>query len=95
MNAKIITGKNPEDIRSALEGAAKNEFHPTLGVVFVPSHFDFEGIVKVLDEHNIAIFGANTPDKFTDQGMENELATILLIRSRPHIFPNCYRSHFL
>jgi hypothetical protein len=86
MNAKIITGKNPEDIRSALEGAAKNEFHPTLGVVFVPSHFDFEGIVKVLDEHNVAVFGANTPDKFTDQGMENDAATILLMDLDPAYF---------
>jgi len=87
MKAKTITGEKPEAIRSALEQAATEGFKPTLGVVFVPSHFDFKGIVEVLDQHGIAIFGANTPDKFTEQGMENELATILLL----DLDPACFR----
>ena len=86
MKAKSIKGKNPDDIRSSLDEATKDGFQPTLGVVFVPSNFDFSGIVKVLDEHGIAIFGANTPDKFTDRGMENELATILLLDLDPTYF---------
>lgn len=86
MNAKTIIGKNPEAIRSALEQAAAEGFQPTLGLVFVPSHFDYPGIVDLLDEHGIAIFGANTPDKFTDQGMENDLATILLMDLDPAYF---------
>ncbi|MCH8558964.1 MAG: FIST C-terminal domain-containing protein [Balneolia bacterium] len=86
MDAKTITGNNPETIRSVLEQAATEGFKPTLGVVFVPSHFDYPGIVKVLDEHGIAIFGANTPDRFTDQGIEDELATIMLLDPDPACF---------
>lgn len=86
MKAKTITGKNPEAIQSALVLAASEGFQPTLGFVFVPSHFDYSGIVAVLDERDIAVFGANTPDKFTDQGMENDLATILLMDLDPAYF---------
>ncbi len=86
MKAKTITGNNPEAIRTALELAVNEGFQPTLGLVFVPSHFDYSGIVAVLDEHDIAIFGANTPDKFTDQGIENDLASILLIDLDPAFF---------
>lgn len=87
MKAKTITGNNSEAIRSALELAATEGFHPTLGLVFVPSHFDYSGIVAVLDEKRIAIFGANTPDMFTDQGMENDRASILLM----DLDPSCFR----
>ncbi len=86
MKAKSIAGKNPEAIRSALEQAAAGGFQPTLGLVFVPSHFEYAGIVDVLDARGIAIFGANTPDKFTDQGMENDAATILLMDLDPAYF---------
>jgi hypothetical protein len=87
MNARTIVGKNPEAIRSALELAVSDGFHPTLGIVFVPSHFDYSGIVELLNEKLIAIFGANTPDIFTDQGMENDQASILLM----DLDPSCFR----
>jgi hypothetical protein len=86
MKAKSISGKNPEAIRSALELATTDGFQPTLAFVFVPSHFEFSGIVEVLDARGIAIFGANTPDKFTDQGMDNDLASILLMDLDPACF---------
>lgn len=86
MNAKSIKGKSAKDIKAALTESMADGFKPTLGFIFVPTHFQYNGIVDVLDEHNIAIFGANTPDKFTDQGMENELATILLLDLDPTYF---------
>jgi len=86
MIAKTITGNNPEAIRSALELAATEGFHPSLGVVFVPSHFDYPGIIEVLGDQGIAIFGANTPDMFTDQGIVNDVASVLLMDLDPAYF---------
>ncbi len=86
MKAKSLKAISPSEFKTELDTCMSDGFRPTLGVVFVPSHFDFEGIVKVLDDHGIAIFGANTPDKFTDQGMENDAATILLMDLDPAYF---------
>ncbi len=79
MKAKTITAKTAESVRDALKEAATEGFKPTLGLVFAPFNFDFLPIVEELDAHGIAIFGANTPDRFTDQGIESELPTILLM----------------
>ncbi|MGB5189111.1 FIST signal transduction protein [Robiginitalea sp.] len=86
MNAKTITVKTPEALQAALEAAAAEGFNPTLGVVFAPSGFETQSLAEVLDSHGIAIFGAQTPDKFTDRGMENELATLLLTDLDPAYF---------
>lgn len=86
MKAKTITGKSAGEIQSALQQCRADGLEPTLGFVFVPTGFDYPGIVKVLDENGISIFGANTPDKFTDQGMENDAATILLLDLDPAYF---------
>lgn len=86
MNAKTITAKTPEALQAELEAAAAEGFNPTLGVVFAPSGFETLPLAEVLDSHGIAIFGAQTPDKFTDRGMENELATLLLTDLDPAYF---------
>lgn len=86
MNAKTISGINSEMIRTALNQVEKDGFKATLGMIFVPSGFDFNGIVDELNERGIAVFGANTPDKFTDQGMVSDQATILLLDLNPAYF---------
>jgi hypothetical protein len=86
MNAKTITAKSPEALRAALEAATAEGFKPTLGLVFAPSGFETQPLSEVLDAYGIAVFGAQTPDKFTDRGMENELATLLLTDLDPAYF---------
>lgn len=86
MKAKTLTGKSTEAIRSALEREIGSGYNPTLGVVFVPSGFDSSGMAKMLDKFGIAVFGANTPDLFTDQGISDELGTVLLMDLDPEYF---------
>ena len=87
MKAKSLKATTPESLQTALEQAAAEGLKPTLGLVFVLSGFDFLPLAAVLDAHGIAIFGAHTPDKFTDQGMENEQVTLLLM----DLDPSCFR----
>ena len=86
MKAKTITGKSVEAIRSALELEIDNGYKPTLGVGFVPTGFDTTGVTTVLDEFGVAVIGANTPDIFTDQGITNNLGTVLLMDLNPEYF---------
>ncbi|NGP75080.1 hypothetical protein G3570_00430 [Balneolaceae bacterium YR4-1] len=86
MKAKTITDKSVEAIRSALEQEMANGYKPSLGVVFVPSGFDSSGIAKMLDEFDITVFGANTPDLFTDRGITNDEGTVLLMDLDPEYF---------
>jgi hypothetical protein len=87
MKTISITARDPGEIKSALREATKEGFSPTLAIVFMPVGLDHAGICRVLDEEGILIFGANTPDKFSDQGMEKNLATILLL----DLDPACFR----
>jgi hypothetical protein len=87
MNAKTIIANSPEALQAALEAAAAEGFNPTLGLVFAPSGFETRPLAEVLDAHGIAIFGAHTPDRFTDQGIAVEEVTVLLM----DLDPACFR----
>lgn len=86
MKAKTIMGKDPGSIRSAIEQAMNDGFHPTLGIVFMPPECPYTEIVNIFNDHNIAVFGANTPDRFSDQEIIVEGATILLMDINPDYF---------
>lgn len=86
MKAISITGKSPEAIRSELHLVKADGMEPTLAIVFMPVALDHSGICRVLDEAGIAIFGANTPAEFTDAGMAEKEAAILLLDLSPDHF---------
>ncbi len=86
MKAKSITGISIEEIQSELERATTDGFRPTLGLVFVPSSIDYRNIRQLLDKKGVAIFGANTPDRIMDQGIEHDLPSILLLDLDPQYF---------
>lgn len=86
MKAKSIKGKNAEEIKTALQQSMDEGFKPTLAFVFLTEGDDIDAISAMLDVENIAIFGASTSEKFTEQGLEPEAIVVLLMDMDPAHF---------
>lgn len=86
MKAKSIKGDSTEQIKSALEEASNDGFSPTLAIVFLSIKQDREAICKLLEEKNIAIFGATTAGEFIDGEIGEESIAIMLIDMKPEHF---------
>lgn len=79
MKAKSIKGKSPEEIKLALEKSLADGFTPTLAIVFLSISQDRAAINKLLDGHDIAIFGATTSGEFIDEVTEKGSAVVMLL----------------
>jgi hypothetical protein len=79
MKAKSIKGKSPQEIQSALNESLADGFSPTLAFVFVTRMEDINILTEMIDEKGIAIFGASTSEKFTDEGIEADGIVVLLL----------------
>lgn len=86
MIAKSITGKSTEEIKDGLQQAISNGFQPTLAVVFLTRVADIDNITSLLDTKGIAIFGASTAQKFSEEGIEPEGIVVLLMDIKPESF---------
>lgn len=85
MKAKTIKGKSPEEIQSALQQSMADGFSPTLAIVFLSVSQDRHAICRILDEADIAIFGATTNGEFIDEVTEKgSVAMLLLDMKRDH-----------
>jgi len=86
MKAKSIKGKSPEEIKIALQKNMADGFKPTLAVVFISVKQDRNAVCKILDEENIAVFGATTNGEFIDEELEKGSIAILLLDINPSYF---------
>jgi len=86
MKAKSIKGKSPEEIKNALTESVADGFKPTLAVVFISVKQDRNAVCKILDEENIAIFGATTNGEFIDEKLGKESIAILLLEINREYF---------
>ena len=86
MNSKSIKGTSLEEIEVALEESMSDSFRPTLAVVFLSVAQNRNAICQILDEKNIAIFGATTHGEFIDDQLAKESAAILLMDLDPEYF---------
>jgi hypothetical protein len=86
MIAKSIKGKSPEEIKAALEKSTDDGFKPTLAVIFLSSRQDIDAVRSVIDQKDIAIFGATTAGEFTDKGITEGSISILLLDMNPDYF---------
>ncbi|MEP7165459.1 MAG: FIST N-terminal domain-containing protein [Ferruginibacter sp.] len=79
MKARSIKGNSLSAIQDALTESKKDGFVPTLAIVFITTIENAEALRSMLDKESIAIFGASTSEKFTEQGMEPDDIVILLL----------------
>jgi len=79
MKAKSIKGKSPSAIEEALAENKKDDYSPTLAFVFITKIEQADDLRSLFDKYGIAIFGASTSQKFTEQGMEPDDIVVLLL----------------
>jgi len=93
MKARSIKGKSPEEIKTALQQSMANGlpagqagFKPTLAIVFISVKQDRNAVCKILDDADIAIYGATTNGEFTEEGISAGEIAILLLDINPAYF---------
>lgn len=86
MKAKSIKGRSIEEIGIGLEKSIKDNFQPTLAIVFISVKQDIETISKLLDEKGIQIFGATTAGEFIDGEIEEGSIVMMLLDINPAYF---------
>ena len=86
MKAKSIKANTIEEIKTALQQNMEDGFKPTLAIVFLSIKQDREAICKLLDNQNIAVFGATTNGEFIDEDLGKESVVMLLLDMHPSYF---------
>ena len=93
MKAKSIKGKSPEEIQTALQESMadaclpdRQGFKPTLAIVFLSVKQDRNAVCKILDDENIAVFGATTNGEFIDEELGKGSIAILLLDIKTEYF---------
>ncbi len=79
MKAKSITGKNPGELKTALEQIMAVGFKPSLAIVFISIKQDRKEVCEMLHSKGIDILGATSSGEFIDgHQSEGEIAILLL-----------------
>ena len=86
MKAKSIKGNSTEEIKTALSESLVDGYKPTMAFVFLTDVEEIDKISAVLDAEGIAIFGASTSQKFTEDGIEPDGIVLLLLDMNPDYF---------
>ncbi len=86
MQAKTIKGKSTEEIKTAFQQCVKDDFKPSLAIIFLSIKQDRNAICELFDKEGIAIFGATTSGEFIDGDIEEGSITLMLLDINPDCF---------
>ncbi len=86
MRAKSIKGNLSTTIKTALAESLADGYKPTLAFVFLSALEDIDAVTAMMNAEGIALFGASTSEKFTEQGIEREGIVVLLLDMNPANF---------
>lgn len=86
MNAKTIKGNSPAEIQAALDESTSDGFEPTLAIIMLANIEHAEALLSVFDINDIAIFGITAPQKFTEDGVNEDDILVMLMDMKPENF---------
>lgn len=86
MKVKSIHGKSMAEIKALLSDCMVDGYKPTMAFVFLTDIEEIDPISAFLDAEGIAIFGASTSEKFTEDGIEPDGIVLLLLDINPDHF---------
>ena len=86
MKAKSIQAKQTVDIAEKLVRAIADGFSPTLAFVFISVEDQVESTMSLMRSHDIEVFGAFSAGEFTEEGMQDDGISILLLDINPEYF---------
>ena len=86
MKAKSIKGKSTDEIASALAESMADGFKPTMAIVFISIKQNRIAICDLLQQKDIAIFGATTSGEFIDADIGEGSCVIMLLDIDPTYF---------
>ncbi len=90
MKSITLKATTLQEIESKLKAEIKNDFKPTLAIVFLSIKQDWNGVRTILDQKGITVFGATTAGEFIDGEIGEGGITIMLLDINPAYF----RIHF-
>ncbi len=93
MKAKSIFGRSSKEIIEKLTDVINTEFNSTLAIVFMSDKNLVDSISEILDKENISIFGVTVCRGFTDEAMDSNLNSILLLEINPSYFKIAYETY--
>ena len=86
MISKTIKANSTEAIAQEIERVTSESFKPTLAIVFLSIKQDWKKISQVLDQKEIAVFGATTSGEFIDGDIEEDSIVMMLLDLNPEHF---------
>jgi len=85
MKATSIKGNSTVEIKVALQLAIKEDFKPTLAIVFISVKQDRNAVCELLNKHHIDCIGATSCTEFTESNQsDGGIAIMLLELDRNH-----------
>ncbi len=78
MQAKSIKGNSSDEIKTTLQLALKNDFKPTLAIVFISVKQDRKAVCEILRNAGLDVFGATSCGEFIN-GHQSEGETVILL----------------
>ncbi|QNJ97676.1 FIST signal transduction protein [Constantimarinum furrinae] len=86
MIAKTFKGRSIEEIKIAFKEHVKDDFIPTLAIVFLSIKHNIEALCDLFQQNGIAVFGATTSGEFIDGDIEEGCITVMLLDINPEYF---------
>lgn len=93
MKANSIKGNSVAEIKASLDACMTDGFLPTLAIVFISIQQDRSAITDLLNEKDIAVFGATSAGEFIDEEISQAGIAILLLEMKKTDFTILLQSY--